>query len=45
MRSATRADHTGPNVIVAHPAAAKNRARLFRDGIDIVVPTRRVAPC
>ena len=28
-----------------HPAALKARARLFRDGIDIVVPaTRRTAP-
>ena len=39
-------DHTGPNVIVeCIPLPLKNRARLFRDGIDIVVPpTRRVAP-
>jgi branched-chain amino acid aminotransferase len=39
-------DHTGPNVIVeCIPLPLKTRARLFRDGIDIVVPsTRRVAP-
>jgi branched-chain amino acid aminotransferase len=39
-------EHTGPNVIVeCIPLPLKNRARLFRDGIDIVVPpTRRVAP-
>ncbi len=39
-------DHTGPNVIVeCIPLPLKGRARLFRDGIDIVVPsTRRVAP-
>ncbi len=39
-------DHTGPNVIVeCVPLPLKARARLFRDGIDIVVPpTRRVAP-
>ena len=39
-------DHTGPNVIVeCVPLPLKGRARLFRDGIDIVVPpTRRVAP-
>jgi branched-chain amino acid aminotransferase len=39
-------DHTGPNVIVeCIPLPLKNRARLFRDGIDIVVPpTRRVSP-
>jgi branched-chain amino acid aminotransferase len=39
-------DHTGPNVIVeCIPLPLKARARLFRDGIDIVVPpTRRVAP-
>lgn len=39
-------DHTGPNVIVeCIPLPLKNRARLFRDGIDIVVPpTRRVHP-
>jgi len=39
-------DHTGPNVIVeCIPLPLKSRARLFRDGIDIVVPpTRRVAP-
>jgi branched-chain amino acid aminotransferase len=39
-------EHTGPNVIVeCVPLPLKARARLFRDGIDIVVPpTRRVAP-
>ncbi len=39
-------DHTGPNVIVeCIPLPLQARARLFRDGIDIVVPpTRRVAP-
>lgn len=39
-------DHTGANVIVeCIPLPLKARARLFRDGIDIVVPpTRRVAP-
>jgi len=39
-------DHTGPNVIVeCIPLPLKARARLFRDGIDIVVPpTRRGAP-
>src|SRR5260370_31008381 len=39
-------DHTGPNVIVeCVPLPLKARARLFRDGIDIVVPpTRRAAP-
>lgn len=39
-------DHTGPNVIVeCVPLPLKARARLFRDGIDIVVPpTRRVSP-
>jgi branched-chain amino acid aminotransferase len=39
-------EHTGPNVIVeCIPLPLKNRARLFRDGIDIIVPpTRRVPP-
>jgi branched-chain amino acid aminotransferase len=39
-------EHTGPNVIVeCIPLPLKARARLFRDGIDIVVPaTRRTAP-
>ena len=39
-------EHTGPNVIVeCMPLPLKERARLFRDGIDIVVPpTRRVPP-
>lgn len=39
-------EHTGPNVIVeCIPLPLKARARLFRDGIDIIVPaTRRVAP-
>jgi branched-chain amino acid aminotransferase len=39
-------DHTGPNVIVeCIPLPLKARARLFRDGIDIIVPpTRRIAP-
>jgi branched-chain amino acid aminotransferase len=39
-------EHTGPNVIVeCIPLPLKARARLFRDGIDIVVPpTRRVPP-
>jgi branched-chain amino acid aminotransferase len=39
-------EHTGPNVIVeCIPLPLKARARLFRDGIDIIVPsTRRVPP-
>jgi branched-chain amino acid aminotransferase len=39
-------EHTGPNVIVeCIPLPLKARARLFRDGIDIVVPpTRRMPP-
>jgi branched-chain amino acid aminotransferase len=39
-------EHTGPNVIVeCIPLPLKARARLFRDGIDIIVPpTRRVSP-
>lgn len=39
-------EHLGPNVIVeCIPLPLKARARLFRDGIDIVVPpTRRVSP-
>jgi branched-chain amino acid aminotransferase len=39
-------EHTGPTVIVeCIPLPLKARARLYRDGIDIVVPpTRRVAP-
>lgn len=39
-------EHLGPNVIVeCIPLPLKARARLFRDGIDIVVPaTRRTAP-
>ena len=39
-------EHTGPTVIVeCIPLPLKARARLFRDGIDIVVPpTRRIAP-
>jgi branched-chain amino acid aminotransferase len=39
-------DYTGPTVIVeCIPLPLKARARLFRDGIDIVVPpTRRVPP-
>ena len=39
-------DQTGPTVIIeCIPLPLKARARLFRDGIDIVVPpTRRVAP-
>jgi branched-chain amino acid aminotransferase len=39
-------EHTGPKVIVeCIPLPWKARARLFRDGIDIVVPpTRRVPP-
>ena len=39
-------EHTGPTVIVeCIPLPLKARARLFRDGIDIVVPpTRRVPP-
>jgi branched-chain amino acid aminotransferase len=39
-------EYTGPTVIVeCIPLPLKARARLFRDGIDIVVPpTRRVAP-
>src|SRR6266436_2160559 len=35
-------EHTGPNVIVeCIPLPLKKRARLFRDGIDIVVPPTR----
>src|SRR5260370_26651488 len=39
-------DHLGPNVIVeCVPLPLQARARLFRDGIDIIVPpTRRGAP-
>ena len=39
-------EHTGPNIIVeCIPLPLKARARLFRDGIDIIVPpTRRVPP-
>ena len=39
-------DQTGPTVIIeCIPLPLKARARLFRDGIDIVVPpTRRVPP-
>src|SRR5712691_13045744 len=39
-------DHLGPNVIVeCVPLPLQARARLFRDGIDIIVPpTRRVHP-
>jgi branched-chain amino acid aminotransferase len=39
-------EHTGPNVIVeCIPLPLKARARLFRDGIDIVVPAiRRTSP-
>lgn len=39
-------EHTGPNVIVeCIPLPLKKRARLFRDGIDIIIPsTRRVSP-
>jgi branched-chain amino acid aminotransferase len=39
-------DHSGPTVIVeCIPLPLKARARLFRDGIDIVVPPiRRVSP-
>lgn len=39
-------DHYGPNVIVeCLPLPFKARARLFRDGIDVIVPaTRRVPP-
>jgi len=39
-------EHIGPTVIVeCIPLPLKARARLFRDGIDIVVPpTRRVSP-
>ena len=39
-------DHYGPNVIVeCMPLPLKARARLFRDGIDVVVPSvRRVPP-
>src|SRR5207249_8402222 len=39
-------EHTGPNVIVeCVPLPLQARARLFLDGIDIVVPsTRRVSP-
>jgi branched-chain amino acid aminotransferase len=39
-------EHTGPNVIVdCTPLPLKSRAKLFRDGMRIVVPpTRRVPP-
>jgi branched-chain amino acid aminotransferase len=39
-------DHDGPNVIVeCMPLPLKARARLFRDGIDVTVPSvRRVPP-
>jgi branched-chain amino acid aminotransferase len=39
-------DHYGPNVVVeCSPLPLKARARLFRDGIDVVVPSvRRVPP-
>ena len=39
-------EHIGPNVIVeCLPLPLKARARFFRDGIDIIVPsTRRVSP-
>jgi branched-chain amino acid aminotransferase len=41
-----RWDHYGPNVIVeCMPLPFKDRASLFRDGIDVVVPSvRRVPP-
>lgn len=40
------AAHSGPNVVVeCTPLPLKPRARLFRDGIDVVVPSvRRTAP-
>jgi branched-chain amino acid aminotransferase len=39
-------EHTGPNVVIdCTPLPLKARARLFRDGIDVVVPSvRRVPP-
>jgi branched-chain amino acid aminotransferase len=39
-------EHTGPNVIVdCTPLPLKERARLYRDGMHVIVPaTRRVAP-
>jgi branched-chain amino acid aminotransferase len=39
-------DHRGPNVIVeCTPLPLKARARLYRDGIDVIVPSvRRVSP-
>ena len=39
-------DHRGPNVIVeCTPLPLKARARLYRDGIDVIVPSvRRVPP-
>jgi branched-chain amino acid aminotransferase len=39
-------DHYGPNVIVeCMPLPLKERATLFRDGIDVIVPSvRRTAP-
>ena len=39
-------EHTGPNVVVdCVPLPLKKRAKLFRDGIHVVVPaTRRVPP-
>jgi branched-chain amino acid aminotransferase len=39
-------EHTGPNVIVeCIPLPLKQRAKLYRDGMHVIVPaTRRVAP-
>src|SRR5262249_55171652 len=38
-------DHYGPNVIVeCIPLPLRERARVFRDGIDVVVPSLRRTP-
>jgi hypothetical protein len=38
-------DHYGPNVIVeCSPLPLKARARLFRDGIDVIIPSVRRTP-
>jgi branched-chain amino acid aminotransferase len=38
-------DHYGPNVIVeCRPLPLKARARLFRDGIDVIIPSVRRTP-
>jgi branched-chain amino acid aminotransferase len=39
-------EHTGPNVVIeCNPLPFKERARMFRDGLDVWVPAaRRIAP-